>query len=419
MEKLNGQSRARRLIDGGRGNSSNCFFPGLRGDRLANLEKEYLEHMAKGKNEVVVDHATNAINAATGRGLPFCLPIDIKNEVHSKPPNYNHIHGLRYDTNKRPKKIPATGEQCQCFDTCDSHCYNRMALVECCGEGPNSNCRLGAEKCTNRALGKRQFVKCKPKRESGKGWGLITLEDIPKGTLVQEYVGEVIDETEKERRLIEWSKEHPNDPNFYIMGLGSGWYVDARECANLSRFINHSCQPNCQVTTVNVKGYKRNGIYSTCDIKAGEFLSYDYHFDTKQADKFLCRCGAKNCRGTMQGRGGFSESKKPMTWKDAKTRYENDVKQLATLNKMQVSSQVGALIPAAEQPTELVSSGPPEKHRDTAVGNSIFLWRAAVRGADFASRYSRIQAREDRATNSANTSDKVPNVSDSTQTTVV
>jgi hypothetical protein len=219
------------------------------------------------------------------------------------------------------------------------------------------------------------------------------LEPIPKGKLVQEYVGEVIDEAEKERRLMEWSKEHPNDPNFYIMGLGSGWYVDAREYANLSRFINHSCDPNCQVVTINVKGYKRNGIYATRDIQEGEFLCYDYHFDTKQGDKFLCRCGAKNCRGTMQGKGGSAESKKPLTWKDAKTRYDNDVKQLAQLQQMQVSSQVSALVPAAELPTEFVASGPPEKHKDSVIRNSIFLWRNAVRGADFGVRYARMQSR--------------------------
>lgn len=405
LEKLSGQNRARRRLlngFGGRGGaSSNPFFPGMRGDRLVAAEKLYTEYVAKIKEENdedgddAVDVTMAAIISASSMGgLSFCLPTDIKNEVHSKPANYTHLHGLRYDPNKRPKKIPSTGEQCQCVDSCGDHCFNRMTLVECSGEGANSNCRLGAEKCDNRSLGKRQFVKCKPKRESGKGWGLVPMEDVPKGKLVQEYVGEVIDEAEKEQRLVEWSKEHPNDPNFYVMGLGSGWYVDAREFANMSRFINHSCDPNCQVTTINVKGYKRNGIFALRDIKAGEFLCYDYHFDTKQADKFLCRCGAKNCRGTMQGGGGSAEAKKPMNWKEAKSRYENDIKQLAELNKKQVTSQVGALVPAAEQPTEFVASGPPEKHRDTAVRNGIFLWRNAMRGSDFVARNSRLETSE-------------------------
>lgn len=397
--KLSGQSSVRRRLLsglGGRGSaSSNPFFPGIRGDRLMTAETQYRDYLGKTEEDNVetdrMDVTSDAIfGASSVGGLPFCLPADIKNEVHSKPPTYSHIHGLRYDSNNRPKKSLPTGEQCQCSERCDDQCFNRMALVECCGEGPSSNCRLGVAKCGNRSLGKRQFVKCKPKRETGKGWGLMTLESVPKGKLVHEYVGEVINEAEKERRLVEWSREHPNDPNFYIMGLGIGWFVDARECANMSRFINHSCDPNCQVTTINVRGYKRNGIFAIRDINAGEFLSYDYHFDTKQADKFLCRCGAKKCRGTMQGGAGAAEAKKPLSWREAKARYENDMKQLSELNAKQVTSQVGALIPAAEQPTEFVASGPPEKYRDTVLCNRIFLWRNTKGGSDFVSRMSRV-----------------------------
>jgi hypothetical protein len=240
-------------------------------------------------------------------------------------------------------------------------------------------------------LGKRQYPKCKPKREGGKGWGLITVEAVPKGKLVNEYVGEVIDEASMGKRLVEWNKEHPNDPNFYVMALTGGWYIDAREYANMSRFINHSCDPNCSVMTINVKGYKRCGIFSKRDIAAGEFLSYDYQFDTKQADRFLCRCGAKTCRGTMKG-GLVAGVKKPLNWKDAKARYELDKKFLEDTKSKAVISQVSALIPAAEQPTDFVFAGPPEKHRDTAIRNRIFLCRNANRGADFVARNSRLDA---------------------------
>lgn len=70
-----------------------------------------------------------------------------------------------------------------------------------------------------------------------------TLDD-----LVLEYVGEVIDKQTKDDRLSEWSKEHPNDPNFYIMELQPGWFIDARLLGNMSRFINHSCDPNCKLS---------------------------------------------------------------------------------------------------------------------------------------------------------------------------
>jgi hypothetical protein len=265
-------------------------------------------------------------------------------------------------------------------------------MIECYGDGgQTSNCQVGGDDCGNRPIGKRQFVKCKPKREGGKGWGLATLQDIPKGGLVLEYAGEIIGEAAKETRLVEWNKEHPNDPNFYVMALSGGWYIDAREYANMSRFINHSCDPSCKVVTINVKGYKRCGIFSQREIAAGEFLSYDYHFDTNQADRFSCRCGAKNCRGTMQGRhGATGEAKKPLNWKEAKGRYDMDKKFLDDMKGKEVISQVDAFIPAAEQPTEFVCAGPPDKHRDSAIRNRIFLWRNASGGADFGARNSRL-----------------------------
>ena len=406
MLKLAGQNRRKRakLRKG-----KNPFFPGLRGDRLETQEKYLLEFVAKKENNTSTSDDANrddtgdqteGSDAKPKVILPkyqdysFCLPCDVKNEVHSKPASYRFTQTLKYDPNNKPKKIPPSGDQCQCVGSCGDDCFNRVLLIECYGDGSkNSNCKVG-EKCGNRSLGKRQLAKCKPQREGGRGWGLVALEAIPKGRLVQEYTGEVIDEKEKERRLVDWNKEHPNDPNFYIMSLSGGWYIDARDCANMSRFINHSCDPNCSLITVNVKGYKRNGIYSKRDIAAGEFLSYDYRFDTKQGDRFVCHCGAAKCRGTMKGENGNDNQgmKKPANWKEAKARYDQDKKFMEDRKTQCVISQVDALVPAAEQPDEYVMNGPPEKHRDTAVRNGIFLWRNTKLGADLESRNSRLEA---------------------------
>ena len=376
-----------------KGASYNPFFPGLRGDRLERQEKFFLEYLTtqnEKEESVTVTSAGSKNNDMVG-DLRFCLPCDVKNEVHSKPQSYKHTHCQRFDPNNRPKRIP-TGERCQCTGKCGDDCFNRMTSVECFGDGSrDSNCYVGGDDCGNRSLAKRQYVKCKPKREGGKGWGLETLEAVPKGKLVLEYVGEIIDEATMEKRMVEWNKEHPNDPNFYVMAVTGGWYVDAREYANMSRFINHSCAPNCSLTTVNVKGYKRCAIFSKRDIAAGEFLSYDYQFDTKQGDRFHCRCGAKTCRGTMKG-GLVTEAKKPLNWKEAKARYEADKKFLDERKGNEVISQVSVLIPAAEQPTDFVFAGPLEKHKDAAIRNGIFLWRNADRGADFVSRNSRLDS---------------------------
>jgi hypothetical protein len=363
------------------GDAYNPFLPGIRGDVILEDEKLLFEQLSKISDESM----SNDDDDFYPDMIPFCLPCDLKDQVHAKPPSYKQANALHYDPNNRPKKIPPPDEKCQCTNSCGEDCMNRMLMVECYGEGKASNCGVGKGDCGNRQLAKRQHAKCKPQREQGKGWGLVTIEGVKKGQLVQEYTGEVINEEMKEKRLQEWTKEHPNDPNFYIMALPAGWYIDARHEANLSRFINHSCGPNCKLVTVNVKGYMRVGIYALRDIKPGEFLNYDYHFDTKHGDKFVCRCGAPNCRGTMKG-GGQQDEKKKLNWKEAKARFDLDKKFLEDTEKKKVISQVDALIPAAEFPHEAVSNGPMDKSRTYAVQNRLFLWRNATRGADFTDR---------------------------------
>jgi hypothetical protein len=119
-------------------------------------------------------------------------------------------------------------------------------------------------------------------REQGKGWGLISVDGVKKGNLVQEYVGEVIDQKTKEERLAAWTDAHPNDDNFYVMALKlqPGWYIDARENGNMARFINHSCDPNCKLVPMNVAGHIRVAIVCLKDVPPGTCSSMSLPFDT-------------------------------------------------------------------------------------------------------------------------------------------
>lgn len=403
--KGNKQANAWTRMYGKRGLSTNPFLPGLRGDRFDETERNllsYIKETAFQQHRVddeeenspkIAANPSSTMSMLLDGNVPFCLPTDIKNEVYSKPPSYTHIHSLKFrDPNNRPKKIPGNSreeqENCKCTGSfCGDDCFNRITVTEC----TSINCKLGNKDCGNRALGKRQFVKCQPKRERGKGWGLRTLENVPKNKLVQEYVGEVIDEKEKENRLTIWTKEHPYDPNFYVMALSGGYYIDARVFANQSRFINHSCAPNCKLMSVNVKGRIRNGIYSMRDIKKGEFLSYDYHFDTKQGDRFSCRCGAPNCRGTMKGgKKDDNGTKKATTWKEIRAQYEADKTFLEGLKGKDTITLENGMLPGADNPNEVVSRGPLWKHRQEAIDGRIFLWRNVKLGANFVSRHARL-----------------------------
>jgi hypothetical protein len=91
----------------------------------------------------------------------------------------------------------------------------------------------------------------------------------------------------------------PNDKDFYIMELDNGMFVDGKFKGSTSRYINHSCDPNCELQRWVVKGYPRIGIFAIRDIAEGEPLSYDYQFDTNEAETFKCYCGTDKCRGTM------------------------------------------------------------------------------------------------------------------------
>lgn len=47
---------------------------------------------------------------------------------------------------------------------------------------------------------------------------------------------------------------------------------------NISRFINHSCEPNAETQKWTVNGELRIGFYSNRKILKGEEITFDYQF---------------------------------------------------------------------------------------------------------------------------------------------
>ncbi|KAL7547225.1 hypothetical protein ACHAWF_010545, partial [Thalassiosira exigua] len=404
----------------------NSFFPGLVGSVALFEEEQLVDYTERIENGDGDDDGSNK-RKRRKRHLGYCLPCDFKEEVYSKPPSYTHVNGNRYNPRNRPKRHPPTNVTCSCepsteegVPSCGFRCLNRLSYVECVGDkrlksgekNPYWNCNCGPE-CGNRAMSRREFAKCRPAREEGRGWGLIAVDGVEKGDLVQEYAGEIVDESTKERRLREWSEDHPNDPNFYLMHLEPGWYIDAREVANLARFINHSCDPNCRLVPVNVSGHTRVAIVCVKDVPPGGFLCYDYQFDTNHGDRFVCRCGATNCRGTMKGgkadggAGGASEDgggpnkaekkTKRQLLADAKARVRREEKFLRSMLEEEDTRLrlTGQFVPGGDpEMAETVAGGPRERHRREAREGRVFLWRNARAGGDFAPRCWRVWDRE-------------------------
>ncbi|KAL8193924.1 hypothetical protein R6Q57_026166 [Mikania cordata] len=125
------------------------------------------------------------------------------------------------------------------------------------------------------------------------GSGVVAEEDIMRGEFIIEYVGEVIDDKECEKRL--WTMKDRGETNFYLCEINRDMVIDATYKGNKSRYINHSCSPNTEMQKWMIYGETRIGIFASMDIKNGEHLTYDYQFVQFGADQD-CHCGAVGCR---------------------------------------------------------------------------------------------------------------------------
>lgn len=140
-------------------------------------------------------------------------------------------------------------------------------------------------------------------RESGiHGLGVYATKPIRKGTRIIEYTGKHI--------LWKDAEDDRDDGHTFLFGLENGTEViDPTIGGNDARWINHSCEPNCEAIE---EDDERVFIYALLTLKPGEELFYDYALQvdeprTKEVEKESeCHCGSTKCRGTML------EKKKPV-----------------------------------------------------------------------------------------------------------
>lgn len=135
------------------------------------------------------------------------------------------------------------------------------ALIEC-----NVLCSCDVNRCKNRLVqkGPRKNLEIfdSPRFKSK---GLRTTTYIPCGAFICEYAGELLTQTEAKRRLALIEK---NSQMNYILCLneytkkeskGTTKYktaqvtcVDPSKRGNIGRYLNHSCDPNCEVLPVRI-----------------------------------------------------------------------------------------------------------------------------------------------------------------------
>ena len=107
------------------------------------------------------------------------------------------------------------------------------------------------------------------------GQGLFTTEDIQEGEFVIEYVGEVISGAAAKARFAQDGSSQMS----YVMQLPGGYVLDSSRKGNLSKFLNHSCEPNCETQNWTIGWEVRVGIFAKTDIPKGAELLFDYQFE--------------------------------------------------------------------------------------------------------------------------------------------
>ena len=136
------------------------------------------------------------------------------------------------------------------------------------------------------------------RRSRIQGKGAFAIRRIRKGQRIIEYQGRRID-AEEEARLYDDSKMSRH--HTFLFKVDSNTTIDASRDANEARYINHSCEPNCEAVLEDGRVY----IEAIRNIQPGVELCYDYAFEsdgdeTEEEKKFyVCKCGSKNCRGTI------------------------------------------------------------------------------------------------------------------------
>src|SRR5688500_539905 len=140
------------------------------------------------------------------------------------------------------------------------------------------------------------------RRSEIQGRGAFANRKIRKGERIVEYKGERITNEESDRRYpipAPGQRHHT-----FLFELDEKTCVDAAVGGNSARFINHSCDPNCDTVIETGHIY----VEANRDIEKGEELAYDYWFSLDEPHtpankkRYPCRCGSKKCRGTILGK---------------------------------------------------------------------------------------------------------------------
>ena len=140
------------------------------------------------------------------------------------------------------------------------------------------------------------------------GWGIFVRKDFKKGDMIVEFTGEIIRSVVADRR--EKMYEASGMIGCYMFRLNKEYIIDGTKKGNITRFTNHSCDPNAYVKVIDVRqglnkderpGPQNEKIvfFAKKDMPRGTELLYDYQYALEDDKEVLCNCQSINCKGRM------------------------------------------------------------------------------------------------------------------------
>ncbi|XP_067294978.1 histone-lysine N-methyltransferase EHMT1a isoform X3 [Pseudorasbora parva] len=243
------------------------------------------------------------------------IPVPCVNGVDHEPcPSFKYVPENCFTSQVNIDENITHLQHCSCKDDCSSsscicgqlsmRCWydkDGRLLKEFCRKDPpllfecNHACSCWRT-CRNRVIQNGLQLRLQVFRTEKLGWGVRALQDIPEGTFVCEFAGEIISDGEANIR--------ENDSYMFNLDnkVGEVYCIDAQFYGNVSRFMNHLCEPNLFPVRVFTKHqdmrFPRIALYASKPIRAGNELGFDYGDTYWQIKKkyFRCQCGSMKCR---------------------------------------------------------------------------------------------------------------------------
>lgn len=292
---------------------------------------------------------------------PDAPPIQVFNDIDGEPtpPWEFYYTNQMWHGNGVPPPDVTKLESCDCVGKCDPRSSKPCACLEKQRrylQNPNGDFQYDKagrlkesqsdypifecndlcgcdEECRNRVAQQGRKVQVNIAKTLNKGWGVFAgTKKIPAGTFIGIYAGELLTNAEAEQRgkkYNQFGRTYLFDLDFYYLRgqEGKQWetqfVVDAYHAGNFTRFLNHSCDPNCRLTAcyVNESNIEKPllTVFTLRDVEAYEELSFNYGGDRADDDDDgeggdddddgevsgpksgavyeSCRCGSKKCKG--------------------------------------------------------------------------------------------------------------------------